>query len=106
MVGGSDRFDKALARRKGQAVYAKVGAEGVYAAAIPEMGLGIALKIDDGAKRAAEVALAAVLRYLEALDDEDWDSLRAFAAPTLRNHAGLEVGEIRPAADWPHGRAA
>ena len=36
-------------------LFVKVGAEGVFCAAVPELGLGIALKCDDGAGRAAEV---------------------------------------------------
>ena len=47
-------------QRLGERVFCKVGAEGVYCAALPEHGLGIAIKIDDGNNaRAAEVAMAA-----------------------------------------------
>jgi L-asparaginase II len=71
-------------------------------AALYELGVGIALKIDDGAKRASEVALAAILRYLEVLDDADWEALAEFAAPRILNRAGRDVGEIRTVAGWPH----
>jgi L-asparaginase II len=103
-VAGTGRFCTALMSRKGQDLYVKTGAEGVFCAAVPPMGIGIALKIDDGAKRASEVALAAILRYLEALDDADWEALAAHCAPRLENAAGLAVGEIRTMAGWPHGR--
>jgi L-asparaginase II len=106
MTAGSGRFCTRLMERKGAAVYVKTGAEGVFAAAIPDLGLGIALKIDDGAKRASEVALASILRYFEVLDDADWTALADMVAPTLRNVAGRDVGAIRPAEGWPHARAA
>ncbi len=55
MVAGSGRFDTRVIERLGERVFCKVGAEGVYCAALPQQGLGIAIKIDDGQARAAEV---------------------------------------------------
>jgi L-asparaginase II len=103
MVAGTGRFCTALIGHKSTELYVKTGAEGVFVAALYELGVGIALKIDDGAKRASEVALAAILRYLEVLDDADWEALAEFAAPRILNRAGREVGEIRTVAGWPHG---
>ena len=48
----------------------KTGAEGVFVAILPAFGLGVALKIDDGAGRAAETAIAGLLIGLGALPDE------------------------------------
>jgi L-asparaginase II len=48
MVGGTDRFDTRVMERLGTRVFCKVGAEGVYCAALPEQGLGVAIKVDDG----------------------------------------------------------
>ncbi|MHA1538059.1 MAG: asparaginase [Alphaproteobacteria bacterium] len=79
------------------------GAEGDYAGAGPGRGLGLALKIDDGAKRASEVAIAAVLRYLNLLDDGAIADLAGFARPRLKNWRGREVGSVRPAAGWLPG---
>ncbi len=104
MVAGTGRFCTAVIGRKSTELYVKTGAEGVYVAALYELGVGIALKVDDGAKRGAEVALAAILRYLEVLDDADWEALAEFAAPHILNRAGRDVGEIRTVAGWPHGR--
>ena len=73
---------------------AKVGAEGVYCAAILPLGLGIALKVDDGAKRASEVALLEVLRQLEVLEDSSDGQLASFARPTVLNTRGHAVGRI------------
>jgi L-asparaginase II len=105
MVAGSGSFCTALIGRKGSEIYIKGGAEGVFCAAMPELGVGLALKIDDGAKRAAEVAMAAVLRYLEVLDDADWTALAQFVAPRICDRAGHEVGAIRVASGWPYAKS-
>ncbi len=99
-VAGNGRFDTVLIRRKGHGLIVKTGAEGVYAAAVPYFGLGVALKIDDGARRAAEVAMAAILRYLEVLDDSDWSALHPFVEPPIRNAAGDIVGSFDIAPGW------
>jgi L-asparaginase II len=78
----------------------KTGAEGVYVAALPERRLGLALKVDDGAGRAAVVALVALLARLGALDAAA-PAIADLAAPALRNHAGSVVGRIEPAPGWP-----
>ena len=79
----------------------KTGAEGVYVAALPERRLGLALKVADGAGRAAVVALVALLARLGALDPAAAAALADLAAPMLRNHAGRVVGRIEPAPGWP-----
>jgi L-asparaginase II len=81
-------------------VLAKSGAEGVLIAALPEQGLGIAVKIADGGNRARSVALLAILDYLGALTEAEKDQLQAHIAPTIVNSRGLTVGDIRPAASW------
>jgi L-asparaginase II len=73
-----------------------VGAEGVYAAALPELGLGVALKIDDGTgPRAAEVAMAAVIEALLPLDAGDAAFLREFSDAVQTNWAGLPVARLQ-----------
>ena len=63
LVAGPGRLDTLVMQRLPGSVLMKSGAEGVYCGALPERGLGFALKIDDGAKRAAEaVAVAGDLR--------------------------------------------
>ncbi len=82
------------------AVLAKTGAEGIITAALPEQGLGIAVKIADGSARARSVALLAILDHLDALTDEVKHNLQAHISPTIVNSRGLAVGEIRPATSW------
>jgi L-asparaginase II len=95
-VGGTGRFDTEVMERFGARVFVKTGAEGVYCAALPEQGLGIAIKCDDGAGRAAEVAMAAtLLRFAKSITD--LVKIEPFARPVLRNWNGTPIGSIRPA---------
>ena len=61
MVAGTGRFCTEIMRIFGARVFVKTGAEGVFCAAFPELGYGVALKCDDGATRAAELMMAAVI---------------------------------------------
>jgi L-asparaginase II len=94
LVAGADRLCTALMEVTGGRVLAKVGAEGVYGAVVPERGLGIALKVADGAKRAAEPALIGVLHAVDALTAPEVEALARHARPTLENTRGEVVGEI------------
>ncbi len=91
LVAGEGRFDTLMLRGLAGAAFTKGGAEGVHCAALPALGLGIALKIDDGAKRGAERALSEVLAVLlpkaqAALGDQ--------LKGELRNWRGLTVGRV------------
>lgn len=96
-VAGSDRFDTRVMEQLGERLFCKVGAEGVYCAALPELGLGVAIKIDDGTVRAVEVAMAAVIEALLTLDAQAGSLIAGLARPLLRNWRGSEVGALRPA---------
>ena len=95
MLAGTGRFDTRIATAFGEAVLCKCGAEGTAAAAIPELGIGLAVKIDDGAGRAVEVAMASLLRRSLPESLGDHDALRQLAASPLRNWNGLTVGWLR-----------
>lgn len=92
MVGRPCAAVMAAAPRR---LVSKAGAEGVYLAGLPGSGLGIALKALDGASRPLIPVLAAVLRKLRLLPKGDLAALAAVADPVLKNHAGLQVGELR-----------
>ena len=95
-VSGTGSFVTECMRAAGAAVRVKTGAEGVYAAALPTLGYGVALKIEDGAGRAAELAMATLLRALRCFGEEQEQALRPFLHPVLRNVAGAPVGTVRP----------
>jgi L-asparaginase II len=94
MVAGTGDFDTLLMEAVPRA-FIKTGAEGVYCGAIPHAGLGIALKCDDGASRASEVAIASVLASLDVWTAEERAALERFREHDLRNWRQIEVGEVR-----------
>jgi L-asparaginase II len=73
----------------------KTGAEGVYCGALPEQGLGIAIKCDDGAGRAAQAVMAAMIARFLPLGDAERGALERFERPTLRNWNNFEIGALR-----------
>jgi L-asparaginase II len=106
MVAGSGRFDSRVMGRLGERVFCKVGAEGMYCAALPEAGLGIALKIDDGNNaRACEVVMAALIEAWVRLDEAEAAFMRGFSDAPLVNWNGIEVGRLRAAPALHAGRA-
>ncbi len=96
-MAGTGRFCTDYMTMGGGRLFAKTGAEGVFCAAIPELGLGVALKIDDGGTRAAEVAMAAVTRHCLPKDDPLQEGLAGMSNLTLTNWNGLVVGSVREA---------
>ena len=95
MMAGTGQFDTRIATLFGETVLCKCGAEGTAAAALPDQGLGIAVKIDDGAGRAVEVAMAALLQRLLPASLTDRDEFQSLATRTLRNWNGTVVGTLR-----------
>ena len=95
MVAGTGRFDTVLMEALGERAFVKTGAEGVYCASLPDLGYGIALKMDDGGTRASQAVMGAVILKLLGLRDEERSALRTLAQPTLRNWNGIAVGEVR-----------
>jgi L-asparaginase II len=98
-VAGSGRFDTRVMERLGERVFCKVGAEGVFCAALPEQGLGVSIKVDDGNNaRAAEVVMAAVIESLVRLERDERAFVHAMSDVTLKNWNGIEVGALQATA--------
>jgi L-asparaginase II len=95
LVSGTGRACAILMRACGGKAAVKTGAEGFFAGIVPGLGLGIALKIDDGAGRASETVMAALLDKLGLLSD-DRTAGELIRAPVL-NTRGDAVGEKRAA---------
>jgi L-asparaginase II len=94
-VAGTGRFCTEIMQLFGARVFVKTGAEGVYCGALPELGLGIAIKCDDGAARAAQAIMAALIARFLPLNAAQHTSLAAYTRPVLRNWNGFEVGAVR-----------
>jgi L-asparaginase II len=95
MVAGHDRFCTSIMEIFGERAFVKVGAEGVFCAALPELGYGVALKCWDGSFRAAEMMMAAVLDALLPMSEEENDAFAPFRQVEMKNWNGIHVGEVR-----------
>jgi L-asparaginase II len=102
LVGGTARFDTQAIEAGAGRVVVKMGAEGVYVALAVDAGIGIALKIDDGARRAAEAAMVGILSSLGLIDDAGGMVL---GANPVNNNRGETVGKVSVVDRWPGGPA-
>ncbi|WP_366653831.1 asparaginase [Fodinicurvata sp. EGI_FJ10296] len=99
LVAGTGRFDTRLMTAAQGRALTKAGAEGVSCAIVPGRRIAVAVKIEDGAERAASVVMAAILSALGAVDRND-PEIRSLAAPTLSNWNGISVGGLTPTAEF------
>lgn len=95
-IAGTDRFDTRLIEVTKGRIIGKMGAEGVYALTIPEHGLGMALKVEDGAERALYPAVVEALAQMHQLNETEQEELKRFHTPALKNWQEKEVGRIVP----------
>jgi L-asparaginase II len=96
MVSGEGRNDLAFMRAGRGDWVTKVGAEGVQAVGVRSGGLGIAIKVADGAKRGLHPATVSVLDQLGLLDAQARAALAGWREPTVRNYRGIATGHIAP----------
>lgn len=102
MVGGTGRVDTELMSVMNGRVFSKMGAEAVYTLAIPELGIGAALKCHDGTVRAVEVACIALIESLleasaKGLSQDEASTLKRLKNPILKNWTKKVVGDIKMA---------
>ena len=101
MVGGTDRTCTDVMDGAGDRVFVKLGAEGVYGGGLRGRGLGFAMKVEDGGRRAVEVALVRVLAQLGILSEDEVAQLARHGNPPIHNTLGDVVGEIRTTLELP-----
>ncbi|MGD9478088.1 asparaginase [Shinella sp. G-2] len=94
-VAGTKRACTRLMKTAPGRIFAKTGAEGVFCAAIPEKGIAIALKCEDGTTRAAESMVAATLARFFADEPDLHAALLAQANRSMSNWNGIHVGDVR-----------
>ena len=97
LVAGDKRACTEMMQSMSGKAAVKTGAEGVFAAILPEKKMGIALKIEDGATRASECVMAALLVRMGVANPDD-PTIAKRLNPIQRNRADLEVGVIKPSA--------
>jgi L-asparaginase II len=91
LIAGTDRLDTELLELSEGRIVPKVGAEGVYSAALPDLRLGLALKVEDGALRAL---IPAFLATLDVLAPGLASDLGAYRHAPVKNTLGASVGEV------------
>jgi L-asparaginase II len=101
LVGGTGRLCTDLIRETEGRVIAKIGADGVYSAAWPELGLGLTLKVADGDMRSAQVALLGVLARLatESGAALPLAALARYVEPVILNTRKERTGSLLAAGD-------
>lgn len=96
-VAGTNRACTKLMQIAPGKIFAKTGAEGVFVAALPEQGLAMAVKCEDGTTRAAEAMIFALIsRYFEK-GGEVHEKLLSMANKSMSNWNGMHVGDVRVA---------
>lgn len=90
-VAGTDRYCTLMMKALNRRALVKTGAEGVMFATIPELKLGVVVKVHDGAVRAAEIALSWILNELGLLDQQ---SAEKFCEIPIRNWNQILTGRI------------
>lgn len=105
-VAGSGRLCTRLMEVTEGRIVAKVGAEGVYGALDRRQGIGIGLKVEDGARRACEVALVECLKELGSLDSSEVSRLSEWVSPPVRNTRREVAAHLRArgSLDGPRAR--
>jgi len=112
LIGGSKgRLDTDLMRAAGGRLISKVGAEAVHVLGVAPgeafpWGLGIAIKIEDGAKRAVAPVVIETLAQLGIIGRPELEKLTEYHHPHIVNHRRIRVGEVRAVFDLEFGRTA
>jgi L-asparaginase II len=95
-VAGTSRFCTEAMMVFGKRLVVKAGGEGVLCAGFPEQGVGAAVKCDDGAGRAAETMMAAIVVAVLKPSESDMERFRHRINPPVLSRNGIRVGEVRP----------
>lgn len=99
LIAGTGRPCTILIENLNSSGLVKSGAEGVYGAILPGLGVGVAIKVDDGAARAASMIMANVLDRLGVLD-RGTKQVEDLLSAEITNVRGDMVGSIRPSGTW------
>jgi L-asparaginase II len=97
MVGGTGRADTDLMEIGAGHVFSKGGAEAVWCVGFPDKGLGLAMKVVDGAARSHPAVLVEALRQTKLLEENQITEFAARQVKPLRNVRGLVIGEYKAA---------
>jgi L-asparaginase II len=96
LIAGEGRLETILMEQLPGRVLAKTGAEGSFALSLVREGLGVVLKIEDGAARALNPAILEAADQMGLLGEADRQALAAYRMPVVRDHLKREVGRLQP----------
>ena len=97
---GQNRFETDIMAAGNRMFATKNGAEGLHVGMFVKSGYGVAIKCEDGARRATDVAMASIVYLLDGLDEVGQVAVAQHLRTRLINAAGLYTGEIRMCANW------
>jgi len=97
LVAGETRACTDLMREMAGKAVVKTGADGVFTAILPDLGFGIALKIQDGSTVASNCAIAAILCSLGVLDANS-TAAKSYMNTPIKSRRGFVAGIVKPAA--------
>ena len=92
IAGGSKSINSILTKLSKGKAFVKNGAEGVFVAIIPEKKSALAVKIIDGTRRAAEVAIAGLLSEIKIINN---DQIIKIKKAPIKNSANQVIGSIK-----------
>jgi len=92
ITGGTNSINCIFTKLSKGKIFFKNGAEGFFLAIIPEKKSALAVKIMDGAARAAEVAIAGLISELKIIDE---DQIEKFKNRPVTNSADQIIGHIK-----------
>jgi L-asparaginase II len=95
MIAGTKRYCTDLMRVAGNKIVGKTGADGVYCIGIPDKGLGIAIKIDDGKMGPQYHVAQQLLHNSGVLSETEATELEAYLRTEQKNFAGRTTGWLR-----------
>ena len=93
-VAGKNRFDTDAMKILNGKIVSKMGAEGIQGIGVIDKGIGIAIKVEDGANRGADIVGMHVLNHLGVIDKKELEQLLAYYEPEILNTNGKKVGHI------------
>jgi L-asparaginase II len=96
MVAGTGRLNTEVMAAFKDRLFCKSGAEAMFGIGLPALGLGVAVKIEDGNARALGAVVMEALSQLGVITASEAEELAQIHHPVIRNHHGWAVGEMRP----------
>jgi L-asparaginase II len=96
MIGGNERLCSDIIKVTNGKVFAKIGADGVYAAFSEEFKEGLAMKVEDGSTKPLYVMFLTVLKERKWINENELEMLSKYWKIKVKNSKNVVVGEYLP----------